>query len=275
MENLKNFTVFMNKDNPINVRLVGETVCDEKYMIERSCSDLLSLEYIVTGKGTLQINGQTLYPKSNDIFPLTKGSRHKYFSDAEYPWHKYWVCFEGPLAEALVQMYLPKDVYLFEHCHIKNIFSNIFDIAFNSSYDYQKITDLITVELMKIFIYLKSNNLTEKEDLAHYVKNMLDKRLTQSFSLDQLTKEMCYSKNHLINIFEKSFHQTPYQYYIQKKIELAKDYLKNTSMSIGEIAAALSYSDQQYFSTSFKKIVGCSPAAYRKSTTIQNSDLFE
>lgn len=152
------------------------------------------------------------------------------------------------------------------------MFSTIFDIGFNTSYDYQRITDLITVELLKIFIYLKSNVLTEEPDLAQYVKNMLDKKLTQPFSLDQLAKEMCYSKNHLINIFEKRFQETPYQYYIHKKIELAKDYLKNTSMSIGEISAALCYSDQQYFSTSFKKIVGYSPAAYRKSTIIYNDE---
>ncbi len=272
MENLKNFTVFMKKDNPLNIRLVGETVCDEKYYIERRCSDLLSLEYIVAGEGTLVINGQTLHPKSGDVFLLTKGSQHKYYPDPQNPWHKYWICFEGPLAEAMVQLYLPKNVYLFENCHIKKMFSTIFDIGFNTSYDYQRITDLITVELLKIFIYLKSNVLTEEPDLAQYVKNMLDKKLTQPFSLDQLAKEMCYSKNHLINIFEKRFQETPYQYYIHKKIELAKDYLKNTSMSIGEISAALCYSDQQYFSTSFKKIVGYSPAAYRKSTIIYNDE---
>lgn len=74
---------------------------------------------------------------------------------------------------------------------------------------------------------------------------------------------MNYSKNHIINIFSEKFGKTPYQYYLEAKISLAKEYLLNTNLSVSEISAALSYSNSQYFSICFKKFTGYSPRNFR------------
>lgn len=87
----ENIKLFAESGRPLEVRFVGETVCDGKYRISRSCSDLNSLEYIVDGAGTLEINGQVLYPKAGDVFLLTEGSRHTYYADQNHPWHKYFI----------------------------------------------------------------------------------------------------------------------------------------------------------------------------------------
>ena len=88
---------------------------------------------------------------------------------------------------------------------------------------------------------------------------MVEKEL----SLESLCAQFNYSKNHIIHIFKQEFGITPYNYFLERKIEYAKVYLDNCSLSIGEIAQKLSFSDQQYFSICFKKIVGVSPVAYR------------
>lgn len=77
----ENIKLFAETGRPLEVRFVGETVCDGKYRISRPCSDLNSLEYIVDGTGTLEINGQVLHPKAGDVFLLTEGSRHTYYAD--------------------------------------------------------------------------------------------------------------------------------------------------------------------------------------------------
>ena len=109
MENTKIFNSFVTRENPIDISIVGETFCDENYYIERECSDLMALEYIVSGSGTLEINGQTLCPKANSVVLLTEGSRHRYFSDKNDLWHKYWIIFNGNVAHCLIDEFLPKD----------------------------------------------------------------------------------------------------------------------------------------------------------------------
>ena len=50
----------------------------------------------------------------------------------------------------------------------------------------------------------------------------------------------------------------------RRKVELAKDRLRNTSISIAQIADDLSFSDSSYFVKTFKKFEGITPSVYRR-----------
>lgn len=262
-ENIKRFSA-SDDDNPFGIRFVGETLCDDKFIIERKCSDMTSFEYIVDGYGTLEINGQILHPQKGDMFLITEGSCHKYYSQKENGWHKYFVSFYGDMIKPMLNSYLPKDTYIFPNCGFKKAFEKIFDIAFNSDDEDAKTTQMkIATEIFKICNYLRYNQINEKEDCADKIKHYIDMNIDRDFNLDELCKSINYSKNHIINIFFEKFGITPYRYYTDSKINMAKDYLINTNMTIAEISNILSYSDQQYFSYCFKKATGYSPKNYR------------
>ena len=77
-----------------------------------------------------------------------------------------------------------------------------------------------------------------------------------------------------LNYFEKIFKQTmsvsPHQYYTRLILDRGKHLLATTTHSIGEIARLCGIDDALYFSRLFKKNLGMSPAAYRK-TAVQGS----
>lgn len=57
-----------DKSAPFGIRFVGETLCNEKYVIKREKSDIAAFEYIVSGTGTLEINsGVTIAEISNAL----------------------------------------------------------------------------------------------------------------------------------------------------------------------------------------------------------------
>ncbi len=264
-ENLKKISVPIpgeHSKKPLSINLVGETICDEKFNIKRESSDLISLEYIVDGYGTLEINGQVLKPEKGDVFFLPMGSRHHYFSQRENGWHKYFISFYGKMADALIENYLPEDTYLFKGVFLEKNFRRVFDIAFNTE-SLSETEQLLGVELFKIFSSLYEKRTMDQLDFADKIKRNIENHLDDEFNLDALCSYMNYSKNHIINVFSDKFGKTPYQYYLECKINLAKDYLLNTNLTISEIASALSYSNPQYFSLCFKKMTGYSPRNYR------------
>lgn len=266
IEIFKNFVALNSEDEPLKIQLVGETYCDGNFSIVRKNSDLNALEFIIDGKGTLDIDSRHLKPEKNDIFFLKTGSNHKYKSDAENPWHKLWIVFVGDFANSLINCYLPKDTYLFKNCvAVKKYFENIVEVS-RRNLPYDVMVNRITVNLIYIFMYIRNRILTENADLPELIRKQLDEQVESYFNLDMLCKNMNYSKNYIINVFKNKHGITPYQYFLDKKTESAKAYLTHTDLSIGSIAKTLHYADQQYFSSSFKKAVGCSPLEYRRKT---------
>jgi len=63
--------------------------------------------------------------------------------------------------------------------------------------------------------------------------------------------------------FAKAMGASPVQHRITRKIEVAKDLLHETDMSVQEISVSLGYYDQFAFSKAFKERVGLSPKDYR------------
>ncbi len=228
----------------------------------------MSLEYIISGKGTLKINGREYEVAGDDIFFLSMGSNHEYYSDKNNPWEKIYVSFSGYIAEELVKSYLPKNRYVFESTGSKEAFAKIFESAMDEGLSFEEKNDLIIVELIKILLSIKNSSDSRELSLAEIIKNTLNKNIQKPYTIKQLSIDLNYTQNYLIDIFQAEYNETPYKYLCKKRIELAEEYLETTQFSIAEIADLLCYADSQYFSTCFKKAVGVTPSKYRKSKRI-------
>ena len=80
----------------------------------------------------------------------------------------------------------------------------------------------------------------------------------------EIYKDLHYSKNYIIRIFNKEFGISPVQYINEKKMRCAMYLLETTSKSIVEIATECGYADYAYFYKQFVKKAGVSPSTYRK-----------
>ena len=82
----------------------------------------------------------------------------------------------------------------------------------------------ITVQLMKIFVSLHNRSFGESQSLAEQLRHRLDASIEKTFSLDLLCEEFNYSKNYLIQVFRAQYGVTPYQYYLNGRVEAAKSH---------------------------------------------------
>lgn len=95
-----------------------------------------------------------------------------------------------------------------------------------------------------------------------YLSDNLDAEIT----LDTLAGLAGMPAGAFIRAFRKTFHTTPYQYVLDRRIGHAKTLLLTTSQSITEIAVAVGFSTPNHFATAFKRRVGVSPRGYRLGT---------
>lgn len=97
----------------------------------------------------------------------------------------------------------------------------------------------------------------------------IDRHFTEAgLSLSQIAREVNVSANYLSAVFSQEMGRTLTEYITGKRMERARELLRNTDQRSGEIAQAVGYRDPRYFSALFKKNHGCTPRDYRKNTRL-------
>ncbi len=95
------------------------------------------------------------------------------------------------------------------------------------------------------------------------VLRYIDKNLSARLSLARLAEICSLHPTYLSDLFVDIVGMRPIPYINRKRIERAQLALVTTDRSVKHIAYELGFSDPNYFSRLFKKLIGCSPAAYR------------
>lgn len=108
--------------------------------------------------------------------------------------------------------------------------------------------------------YSAKNIPGECETIKHYV----DTHYQENITLDNLAEVSHLNKFYLSHMFSKAFGISPITYLLERRILHSKELLKSTDFSITQIAHTTGFSSSNYFSQSFKRYTGLTPAAYRK-----------
>ena len=111
----------------------------------------------------------------------------------------------------------------------------------------------------------KIRNLNTHSKLVHKANGYIQNHLYEMVRVADIAAFTGHNISYLCRAFKNDTGKTLSDYINEVKIEEAKYLLVSTKKPIVEIAIALGYSSQSYFATVFKKIVGLTPAQYRKS----------
>jgi YesN/AraC family two-component response regulator len=233
------------------------------------------MEYIVEGCGYLNVDGDNYAATAGDVYILRKKTTHTYWSDSKTPWVKIYFNIRGSLAEKILDAYQlgTKGNVVLSGQGLEQDFRDMLEHLSDHTVSQTERFDRAAVEFLQIIIKLsnlekKSGNSKEELMSAEKEMNTLIEYIAMNsrrlVSNHELADVIFRSKDYVIKKFFANFGVTPYEYQIQQKIFSAKSMLANVDVSVKEIAAALGYEDQNYFSYMFKKRCGMSPTQYRK-----------
>ena len=83
-------------------------------------------------------------------------------------------------------------------------------------------------------------------------------------TLEKLADRFFYSKTHVCRLFLQNTGKTFNQTLMQMRINHACVFLKNTEMSVEDIARSVGYDSVEYFQRLFKKRMGITPGEFRR-----------
>lgn len=109
--------------------------------------------------------------------------------------------------------------------------------------------------------------LVEPSFPSHRLKRvirLMEANLDRDLSLQILADESGYSIGHFLRLFRSAIGFTPHQYLVYRRIEKAKEMMKNTQATLIEIALECGFASHAHFSRAFRRMLNVTPSYYRR-----------
>lgn len=93
---------------------------------------------------------------------------------------------------------------------------------------------------------------------------LMEANLEEPLSTDDLAGHVGVSRRHLERLFKKYLQTVPSKYYLQLRMELARQLLQQSDKAILQVGLACGFSTASYFSTAYRNHYGITPREERK-----------
>jgi AraC-like DNA-binding protein len=112
--------------------------------------------------------------------------------------------------------------------------------------------------LMDMNVVPKTRHLLRARDLA-------DARYSEPLGVDDLARAAGLSRAHFSREFRRAFGEPPHVYLLTRRLERAAALLRRTDHSVASICFDVGLQSVGSFTTSFRRMYGLTPTAYRAS----------
>ena len=225
------------------------------------------IHYVTGGRGFY--NGALV--EKGQGFLITPGHIEEYHADPNDPWELLWVVSEDPAMQQIFDT--------FDADPSTGVFSFDYISAVRHAGDTLHLMPRRVVscsELLELFLsFYKYHDPTascrsEQTRMATYVDFALQYfhlNYQSPVSISELTSLLGVSQPYFFRIFKSATGKSPKQYLGDYRFLQAKKLLRETSLSIGQVAASVGYPDPLAFSKFFTLRQGVSPQKYRQDMT--------
>ena len=127
----------------------------------------------------------------------------------------------------------------------------------------KELHELLCAKLRLYFEQLKADS--GENPIVFQIKEFIRQNYgTASLSVPDVSEHVHLSPSYVCTIFKNETGQTLNQYLTDYRIKMSKQFLSDPRYKITDISSKVGYSDGNYYSKAFKKLVGLSPSEYRE-----------
>ncbi|MBQ0083387.1 MAG: helix-turn-helix transcriptional regulator [Clostridiales bacterium] len=245
-----------------------QSLFDRDYHVIRSRIDY-TVMYVSAGKACVYINGEPHYALPGDAILFLPDAKQEYTFLAEDKGVNRWIHFSGSLCSKLGDTPLR-----IVHINDRRVFESEFDALINAYYGHSDERELLlngylTVLLARLIENIKTvqNDSAVSEQRMADVLDYIGNNVCGSIDWNICANICCIGRDRFNHVFKTKMGISPMQYHKRLRIDYARKLLTDSAITVSECAAALGYSDINYFCRLFRKETGLSPLEYKKANT--------
>ena len=256
---------------PFYVHSYGHFHALASYRTEREGLDNYLLIYTRSGRGVLHYRGGDYQIAPGQAFLIHCREYQLYRTGADGHWEIQWLHFNGPacpgyfglINEERLRVVTPLNPLDFggqldqiPQLIMRNSFEADNEMAFH-------LTRLMT-QMVKERLSPERQIFPQYQERLNQFIAYLQEHYREKLKMGELMAQIPLSKYHFIRLFKKYTGFSPYGFLVNYRIHDSKRLLQGTDLSVKEIAYQVGFNDVNNYIREFKKLVGTTPAQYRK-----------
>lgn len=277
------FSVFPN-ENFIDLCLYqfGWERCMPAHAFGPAARTHFLFHYVISGSGILMAddaNGttQTYQVKSGQGFMIFPNQINTYIADQTFPWEYVWLEFDGLRVKETIEIAgLSPDMPIYHaHSHAlrETMMNEMLYIAQNRDMPPFHLIghlylffDAMTRSISSIRLK-KGGRL--QDFYIHEAIAYIEQNFHNDISVEDIANNCGLNRSYFGKIFKESIGRTPQEFLLSYRMMKAKELLKLTGKSIGDIGNAVGYGNPLHFSRAFKNIYGIPPREWRNQNRLE------
>lgn len=237
--------------------------------------------YVLEGEGDFQVEDQLFRVKQGDLFIAKPDERHEIISSKRRPLAIYFWSYtlvppsdikRNELNTLFNAFRVSKEHVAESQEAVARILGSLTDEIRRKAIGYRPVIESLVKQLLietarastqVQSLQSYSVNHTHQDRVVGTIIQYLRDNYAQPLTLKKVAAQVHLSERHMSRMFKKATGQTIKHYVTTLRMNVAKQRLLNSGVSVSNVAYDTGYQDVRHFSTVFRKWVGLSPSQYR------------
>lgn len=258
----------------VKVLQAGRYFCNSGRVINPHLhSDFFELTIVTDGEGIIKTNNVSVKVKSGDIYLSLPLDKHEIISSTNNPLKYDHIAFfiENEEfyndLEYIISNFHGANERIINDNRISRLTSLILaEYTSNNEHDGEVIANLLNTIIVYVIRNFKSkerfsenDSITSKEILCTKIMNYIDINIFDIESLSVISDVFKYNYSYLSSVFKSVTKISLREYFLNRKLEVAKSLVDEKKLKIYEISEKLNYSTPNAFTKAFKTKYGYPP----------------
>ncbi len=253
----------------------GREYCNPDYRIERASFGYALIEVVAEGAGWVRVGGgEKIAIGPGSVLSCRKGTSLEMTTDPARPMVKYFLCLSGDDAlRRLARAGVPVDrvTRLAAHGEVRGVLDDLIREGQRPGEHAAEICrvlfELLRLKLAEVAPRAGAEDGDEaaraRENFLR-CKALLDERAEKLMTLEDAAAAAQLDVSSVCRLFRRFQGTSPYQYLLQRKMNLAAEFLVDGRGLVKEAAQHVGFADPYHFSRCFKSVHGVPPSALQR-----------
>lgn len=258
----------------VKILQVGRYYCNKGRVIEPHMhSTFFELTIVTDGEGIIKTNNIPVLVKSGDIYLSLPLDKHEIISSSEnalkYDHIAFFIeneDFNADMEFIINNFHSATDRIISDNRILRLTSLILAEYMANGDHSNEVIANLLNTIIAYVIRDFKNKetfngveNISSKEILCTQIMNYIDVNIFDIETLSEISNVFKYNYSYLSSTFKAVTKISLREYFLNRKLEIAKTLVDENKLKIYEIAEKLNYSTANAFTKVFKQKYGYSP----------------